>query len=564
MAGSLTGVDIAGVLTGSAGFAVTKESVTVNDGVAPPVDAVLVAVQLTSPDLRIGTADVYARVTAGTLNVYSVAPTVPTGHSWLAVDAAHLGGVLHLGTLASATLAEVVVQLNRANSPELDWSHVIGETITLPSFSGPLTHISGSLQSLVIGGFVRGNADFDLTKRLVDVQLAPGDVLANAFLFTLGLTNLDLTVGDLSGVHLGVHDGSLAAGVVQAPAPGDRHRRPHVAHVRGTAGTITFAGVPGLDFGMTLDNLSVSLNVATGTNSSSGTAAAPLDWTTALDLDGNGHFHEVGFNPATDELTVGGTLLNLTGSLVQAAGAATIHAFGFVDGTVNFVFKRETVNIDGNHDGLIDAFSPSSPPARGPPDLANATLTTLGLSVLSDATHAGLTIGVPNGAHLTVTAGRLALAIVTPSATDQAAGDGRSWLALTSSIDSASLTGITGFAAYGSDIVVELNQASGLYDPTGLAAPAEALNWSNAVVGHAGGVQVDTDPAGSAHLTLSFANELIDASATLGIDIGGFVSAAGTAHVSKRSVTGGGLSGTQTALRLRSPALRSLSVSAGR
>ena len=60
VAGSLTGVDVAGVLTGSAGFAVTKESVTVNDGVAPPIDAVLVAVQLTSPDLRIGTADVYA------------------------------------------------------------------------------------------------------------------------------------------------------------------------------------------------------------------------------------------------------------------------------------------------------------------------------------------------------------------------------------------------------------------------------------------------------------------------------------------------------------------------
>ena len=487
-------------------------------------------------------------MTAGTLNVYSAASERPDGRSWLAVDAAHLGGVLHLGTLASATLAEVVVQLNRANSPELDWSHVIGETITLPSFNGPLTHISGSLQSLVIGGFVRGNANFDLTKRLVNVQIAPGDVLANAFLFTLGLTNLDLTVGDLSGVHLGVHNGSLALAVVQAPAPAIGTDDRTWLTLRGSAGTITFAGVPGLDFGMTLDNLSVSLNVASGTNSSSGTAAAPLDWTTALDLDGNGHFHEVGFNPANDELTVGGTLLNLTGSLVQAAGAATIHAFGFVDGTVNFVFKRETVNIDGNHDGLIDAFSPSSPPARGPPDLANATLTTLGLSVLSDATHAGLTIGVPNGAHFTVTAGRLALAIVTPSAADQAAGDGRSWLALTSSIDSASLTGITGFAAYGSDIVVELNQASGLYDPSGLAAPAEALNWSNAVVGHAGGVQVDTDPAGTAHLTLSFANELIDASATLGIDIGGFVSAAGSAHVSKQSVTGGGLSGAQTAL----------------
>ena len=40
----------------------------------------------------------------------------------------------------------------------------------------------------------------------------------------------------------------------------------------------------------------------------------------------------------------------------------------------------------------------------------------------------------------------------------------------------------------------------------------------------------------------------LDVSFTAGLSIAGFVSAAGSAHVSKQSVTGGGLSGAQTAL----------------
>ena len=76
----------------------------------------------------------------------------------------------------------------------------------------------------------------------------------------------------------------------------------------------------------------------------------------------------------------------------------------------------------------------------------------------------GISVGIPQGPRFTANGGTLALAIATPSAAAQLAGDTRSWVALKTSIPFASLTGIDGFAAYGSGIVVELNRASGAFD----------------------------------------------------------------------------------------------------
>src|SRR5205807_6043827 len=120
-------VNVADVLTGSTDFAITKEAVTVNHATDPSVPAILLAVQLTHPVLSVGTADVYAHFSGGTLNVFSVAPVTPNGHSWLAVDSLGLTGSVQLGSFASAAITGGVVQLNRANSPELDWAtEVVG------------------------------------------------------------------------------------------------------------------------------------------------------------------------------------------------------------------------------------------------------------------------------------------------------------------------------------------------------------------------------------------------------------------------------------------------------
>ena len=72
-----------------------------------------------------------------------------------------------------------------------------------------------------------------------------------------------------------------------------------------------------------------------------------------------------------------------------------------------------------------------------------ATITYLGDAVVRTvlaSDGAGITIGIPDGPGFHISSGTLAVAVVTPSAADQAAGDNRSWLALTALISSASLT----------------------------------------------------------------------------------------------------------------------------
>ena len=194
VSGSLTGVNVAGVLTGAAEFNVTKESVSVNDDGdtgTPAVSSVLLAVLLSNLSLRIGIADVFVSVTSGTVNVYSASPVVADGRSWLAVDASGIGGSLQLGSLASATVSNGVIRINRVTGATraLNWtSDVVGATVALPTLTGTLTLVSGHLGSLVIGSFVHGSADFDLSKSLVGVHLTTED-LANALLLTLGLSN---------------------------------------------------------------------------------------------------------------------------------------------------------------------------------------------------------------------------------------------------------------------------------------------------------------------------------------------------------------------------------------
>src|SRR5262249_58962964 len=124
--------------------------------------------------------------------------------------------------------------------------------------------------------------------------------------------------------------------------------------------------------------------------------------------------------------------------------------FGFVDGTISFSFKQQTVDVDLDGNGTIDLVTPGTAWARGPPgtapgpDLHDATLTTLGLRIPGGQ---GLTIGPAGGPGFSIGSGSLALPIIAPSAPAQNAGDARSWPPLTPPIAAASFLG--GAAAAG-------------------------------------------------------------------------------------------------------------------
>ena len=255
-------------------------------------------------------------------------------------------------------------------------------------------------------------------------------------------------------------------------------------------------------------------------------SATPLDWTSALNLNRDSHFGQ-----AADQLTVGGTPIDLSGSFLQAAGTARFDIFGLVSGELSFTFTQQTVNVDLNHDGTITTDPVANPSIRGPPgpDLANATLTTIGLVV--PAGGSGLFVGV-DGVGFTVASGSLALAIVTPSKADFDAGDHRSWLALTAQITGGSFVGVTGLTMTVDHLGVEINQASGVYtfsDATTVAA--QPLDWTTAIdltpggAFHADAVSVTVKtPTGPVTQQIAYTTGKLRATGHATIDVFGFVS----------------------------------------
>jgi len=103
----------------------------------------------------------------------------PRRRSWFALDATGLGGSLQLGTLASATLTDVVVRLNRATGTThlLNWSTDVTARPSRSLHLGLADEVSGNVVSLVIGSFIHGSGHFDLTKQPGGVTLGGGDLV---------------------------------------------------------------------------------------------------------------------------------------------------------------------------------------------------------------------------------------------------------------------------------------------------------------------------------------------------------------------------------------------------
>ena len=477
---------------------------------------------VTNASLTVGTAG-YGVTFGGDVAVAELTPSGATDtRRWIGVSGTSLTGSVALGSLATASVANGVVQINTATgAAPLDWAAVSGSGLTLAS---GLLSISGDLTNLTIGGFVHGSAHFAVTRSLVGVHLTTED-LTDAVLVTLALSNVQVTVGDPAGVNFVSTGGSLALASLHAPAatlPATDNRVWLTA--TGSLSGVSFNGVTGLT--LTLTDLGLALNTATGAHDDGAghsTPASALDWTAALDLNGNGTFGEPGVAPVGDQLAPGGTPLDLTIGMVQASGTGTVNVFDFVTGTVAFVFKQQTVDVDADSSGSIVPGIPSVHGARGPPDVFGATLSTLGLTVTS------ISIGIANGPRFTATGGTLALAVVTPSAADQLAGDGRYWVALKSDIATAELTGVDGFNAFGSGLTVELNQARGVYRPLAENIPADALNWNTGL--SSGAVVIGAT-------TIDFATESFEAGGTLGLEIAsGFVAASGTFRLTSVAIS---------------------------
>ena len=329
----------------------------------------------------------------------------------------------------------------------------------------------------------RGDASRSTSAR--SASSSPADAPAGASLLTFGITNLNLTLGDPNGVNFAITGGSLVLAAAKATPP----TAPATDTRSWTAirGAIELATVNGLgpDIRFELRSLSIDINTAAG-QASPAVLATALDWTTAIDLDGDGTFG--------DEVSAAGQVIDLAGQLLRASGRVDINLFDLVAGTVAFAFEQRTIGVQlagGN--------------------LTGAKLTTFGLDVLPDDGDAsngveqGLFIGVPGSVGFQLGL-RLAAA-----GDDQARADDRHAQLERGRRPRSPAARFTGlgddFKAEVVSLGVEINRAS-----VGTAA----LNWTTAI-------DLDNDGTFGDDIGIAYTEETFGASGRFIVDIFGFV-----------------------------------------
>ncbi len=183
----------------------------------------------------------------------------------------------------------------------------------LPSFAAfPLLTknvdlaINGSA-AINLFGFIVGSADFDFTSRTVDVDLLGNGFsqvekdLQDATLLTIGLTNLNLFVGvgaslspsgtpvTTGAIGFAVSSGTLGLAIIKAnPTKIAGDNRTYLA-TTASIGQAAFVGLPS-DISIKAADISVNINRASGNVPLTTQLAPALDWTKAVDLDGNGTY----------------------------------------------------------------------------------------------------------------------------------------------------------------------------------------------------------------------------------------------------------------------------------
>ena len=371
--GQLSDLSIFGFVTAdTVSFDFTKRQVDVDtdsNGTFTPVangdldNANLITFELTVTNLFVGIPDSFGfQIGTGVLALATIAPD-PVRHpgdtrSWLAAKAGLTGGMLVVpaGLEFSATVERLDVSINKGSGTPvptaLNWTtdvdldptgaftpvgatgvpvggSFITSTIELLAASGRLTDIN-------IFGFVTGDVGFDFTKQQVDVDtdgngtftpVANGD-LDNANLTTLELTIENLFIGIPDGIGFSVSSGSLALATI-APDPvrhaGDTRK------FMAVRATLSGASLDGID-GITAIAQRLELEINQASPVSPTTRA--LDWANDVDLDPAGAFSASGGVP------VGGSRIELDGTLLRVKGAVALTIQSFVHVSGEFVFEK--------------------------------------------------------------------------------------------------------------------------------------------------------------------------------------------------------------------------------
>ncbi len=493
VSGSLTGINLFGLITGGADFAITVSTTNVAfSGLGKPdlTGATLITLALSNLQVAVGATGFGVAITGGDLGIAAIeAPTPAAGtdnREWIAVDGANLSASLTVGTSISATVNSLSVQINRASGDyvngttvpavPLDWADDLDLTgagtyggkvdpgATLPTpvnlsigYTGAALAVSGTLANLNIFNLLVGSASFAISISTINVSFSGmgSSDLTGASLLTVALSNLQLAVG-LGSFGLAITGGNVGIAAIEPPTPqsGKDDRLWVAVNATGLSASLNLGG----SVSASVSNLSVQINNASGT-----TGPAPvLDWTKDLDLNQNGTYggpanmvNPGASLPMSVNLTIGftGPEQLISGSL------SSLNIFNLITGSADFAIAKKPIDLSS----LNGATS----------DLKGATLLTIALDNLNLQVGAG-------GYGLSLTGGDLGIAAIIPGPipTGTTATDNRVWIAVDGSIQTVSL-GLGGnITASASNVTININQASGAYVTGGKSTPATALDWT--------------------------------------------------------------------------------------
>ena len=359
LSGSLTGLNVFNILTGSANFAVSESKVAVAVGTTKLAGATLLTVGLSNLSASASSGAFGLSVSGGDLGIALLEAPTPAGGAtdnryWIAVTATNLSASLNLGSNITATVSSITAQINQAGgsyasgstsipATPLNWTTSLdlngdgafggagdlvdpGDLLSTPTapvtmpiqFTAPLLAFGGSLTSLNIYNLITGSANFAISQTTVNAKIG-GTTLTGATLLTVGLSDLQAGTGT-AGFGLTVSGGDIGIAVLEAPMPATGTDTRYWLAVDGSnlAATLSLGGF----LTAAVSNVTIEINQAGGTSSASG-AAAPLDWTADLDLNGDGVFGGPGdtVNPGANLPTPVSMPITFTGGLLQFSGA---------------------------------------------------------------------------------------------------------------------------------------------------------------------------------------------------------------------------------------------------
>ena len=470
VSGTLTGLNVFNVISGSAGFALSVSTVSPTTDLT---NATLITIALDNLAASAGTSGFGVAITGGNLGVAVLVPAAQNTGAYIAVTGDSLAGSLALGTSVSASVTGLLVSINTVANltgmNPLDWETTfvppvdpganlnLTPPVKLPvTFTDGVLSLSGNLTSLNLFNVITGSAGFDLSESPIDSAAGAAVSLSGATLITVGLSNLAVNAAS-NGFGISISGGDLGIAVVEAPTPTESGTTDNRYWIAADGSGFTASLLVGSFASATLTGLSVDINTSGGQMVSGGTTtpATALDWATEFspEIDPGQNLTPA---PSTSiAITLTAQEFAVAGSLASLNIANTINESWATGSQPGFALSESTVEV---------AFG-----GAAPADLTGASQFQIQLTNISAGMNSG-------NYGASVAGASILLAVIVP-AKPSTGTDSRYWFAVSASglAGSLNLGGASGVQASVSNVALAINTSGGT-SPSGTAAAP--IDWT--------------------------------------------------------------------------------------